>query len=220
MKITVDNVSKTIGSTMVIDCVSLELYSGKIYGFNGINGSGKTMLMRLISGLIYPTSGKVIVDGTVLQGENSFPPSIGLLIENPAFLNAYTGFQNLKMLASINGKISEQDVKQTLQRVGLNPNEKKKYKKYSLGMKQRLGIACAVMEKPDLIILDEPFISLEEDGITRVRDIIMEEKRRGALIVVACHDSGIMRELSDEIFFITAGKITGHIKNDNISLEV
>ena len=212
MKVVLDNVTKKIGPSIIIDQINLELCNENVYGFQGINGCGKTMLMRLIAGLIYPTEGKVLVDGKVLRGENSFPDSMGLLIENPAFLGGYSGLQNLNLLAEINNRITFQDVKETLSRVGLDPEDKKKYKKYSLGMKQRLGIACAIMERPEIIILDEPFISLDEAGVDMLKGIIKEERERGALIILACHDYDILADLADEIFRITAGRITKHLK--------
>lgn len=222
MKIVVDNVTKTFGNTNVIEDMSMEMQSGHVYGFQGINGCGKTMLMRLISGLIHPTKGQIIVDGQALKGENSFPKSMGLLIENPSFLNSYSGYQNLEMLASISGKIKKEDVLLALERVGLSENANKKYGKYSLGMRQRLGIACAIMEQPELILLDEPFISLDETAIDMVANIIRQEKARGALIILACHDYGYLSEASDEIFKIVGGKLAHHLVKDesNVLLEV
>lgn len=211
MDILMNNVTKVFGSTAVIDHVSLQLRSGRIYGFQGINGCGKTMLMRLIAGLIYPTTGEITIDGCILRGQNSFPPSMGLLIENPAFLGGYTGFENLKMLAGIQGKLTDDEIRTAIARVGLDPTDRKKYRKYSLGMKQRLGLACAVMERPELILLDEPFISLDEVGIKTAFDIIRQERERGALIVMACHDYDSLSTLADEIFRITAGAITKHL---------
>lgn len=202
---------KKIGPSTVLDNINLELHSGFSYGFQGINGCGKTMLMRLIAGLIYPTEGKVVVDGKTLRGHNCFPKSMGLLIENPSFIGNYSGYKNLEMLASINKRISKDDVKDTLRRVGLNPDDSKKFRKYSLGMKQRLGIACAIMEKPDLLILDEPLISLDEDGVETTRQIIIEERKRGALVILACHDYESLAYMTDEIFRITAGRITKHL---------
>lgn len=216
MKILVNHVSKIFGNTNVIDDISMELESGKVYGFQGINGCGKTMLMRLISGLIHPTNGKIIVDGKALGGENSFPMSMGLLIENPSFLNSYSGYKNLEMLASISGKISKDDVRGALHRVGLSESADKKYGKYSLGMRQRLGIACAIMERPELILLDEPFVSLDEMAVDMVAEIIREEREHGALIILACHDYELLSGASDEIFKIVGGKLTHHlVKGEN-----
>lgn len=211
MDIQVNDVSKVFGATTIINHVSMLLASGHIYGFQGINGCGKTMLMRLVAGLMYPTTGEVIVDSRVLRGQNSFPPSMGLLIENPAFLGGYTGFENLKMLAGIRGKITDEEIRESIVRVGLDPTDKKKYRKYSLGMKQRLGIACAIMERPELLILDEPFISLDETGVQTVFEIIKQEKERGALVIMACHEYETLAALADEIFRITAGTVTKHL---------
>lgn len=208
------DVVKDIKGHRVIDGISLELRSGKIFGFKGINGSGKTMLMRLLTGLIRATSGSIIIDGKELGKDITFPPSVGILIENPAFLDAYSGFQNLKMLASIKGTTRDETIAQTISLVGLDPNNSKKYRKYSLGMKQRLGIAAAIMEKPDIIVLDEPTNALDADGIEVFKKILKKEKGRGALIVISCHDLGILQELSDEIYVLEAGKVTDFITVD------
>src|SRR5699024_4871313 len=137
-----------IGNNTVIDHITCKIPSGKITGLQGINGSGKTMMMRLIAGLIYPTEGQVIVDGAVVGKDISFPPSLGLMLVNPAFLNAYSGYDNLKLLAAINGTAGPDDIENDLERVGLLDAGNKKYRKYSLGMKQRLGIAAAILERP------------------------------------------------------------------------
>ena len=143
MYIEMKSLSKTIKGAKVLDGISLKLEGGRVYGLKGKNGSGKTMLMRAMCGLIKPSSGSVLIDGRELGKEISFPPSIGVLIENPAFLTKYTGFKNLKILAGIQNKIDDEKIRQTLQAVGLDPDDKRTYRKYSLGMKQRLGIACA-----------------------------------------------------------------------------
>lgn len=207
MVIQVENVSKIIKGNMVIDCVSAEFSSGKVYGLQGINGSGKTMLMRLISGLIYPTEGRIVIDGKILGKEIAFSESIGILIENPAFLDNYSGFANLKLLASIQNKIDDEQIYKTLERVGLEPDSRKKYKKYSLGMKQKLGIAGAVMEKPELLILDEPANALDKEGIERLKKIVQEEKERGALIILSCHDSALLEAMADVIYSMENGRL-------------
>lgn len=207
MVIQVENVSKIIKGNMVIDCVSVEFSSGKVYGLQGINGSGKTMLMRLISGLIYPTEGRIVIDGKILGKEIAFSESIGILIENPAFLDNYSGFANLKLLASIQNKIDDEQIYKTLERVGLEPDSRKKYKKYSLGMKQKLGIAGAVMEKPELLILDEPANALDKEGIERLKKIVQEEKERGALIILSCHDSALLEAMADVIYSMENGRL-------------
>ncbi len=207
MSIEVKNLIKKIGSNVVLSNVNLTMTAGKIYGLKGKNGSGKTMLMRAIAGLISATEGQVIIDGKVLGKDMSFPESIGLLIENPAFLPTYSGFENLRMIASIKNIISDEDIKAVIERVGLNPEDKKKYKKYSLGMKQKLGIACAIMEKPDIVILDEPVNAVDEEGIKVIREILDELKKEGKIIILACHDKEELFFLSDEIIEIDCGVI-------------
>src|SRR5690625_5287012 len=202
------NVSKKIRGVTVIDDISMTLTSGQVVGFRGINGSGKTMLMRLIAGLILPTKGQVTIQGKQLGKEITFPESIGILIENPAFLASYSGFQNLKMLASIRDQIDDNQINHTLRFVGLNEESgRKKYKKYSLGMKQRLGIAGAIMEQPDIVILDEPTNSLDTSGVELVKKIVRHERERGALVILSCHDTDILDELADEIYYLEEGAL-------------
>jgi len=206
-EIEIRNVSKTIKGHKVIDNISLKLRSGEIIGFKGVNGSGKTMLMRLIAGLILPDSGDIIIDSERIGKDITFPRSIGILIENPAFLDPYSGFQNLKLLASIKNNIDGSAVKDAISAVGLNPDDKKKYRKYSLGMKQRLGIAAAIMEHPDIILLDEPTNALDSDGVKTVKDLLQKEKERGALIAVSCHNADVLEEMSDRIVLLENGRI-------------
>ena len=215
MNIKISHVSKTIKNNPVIKDISMELQSGAVYGFKGINGSGKTMLMRLISGLIRPSQGEISMNGKILGKDISFPNSIGVFLENPAFLDAYSGSNNLKLLASIKSVASDEDIRNTLLRVGLDPDSNKKYKKYSLGMKQRLGIAAAIMEKPEIVILDEPTNSLDEDGVDLVKHIVRNEKERGALVIVSCHDEGILKGMSDEVFLLEQGRLIGHITEED-----
>lgn len=212
MYIELKNVSKKIKGVLVLDNINLYMESGKIYGLKGRNGSGKTMLMRAVSGLI-KVSGDVIIDDKKLGKDISFPDSIGLLIENPAFISNYTGFENLKTLASIRSRIKDETIRDVMEEIGLNPNDKRVFKKYSLGMKQRLGIAAAVMENPDIIILDEPVNAIDEAGIVQVRDILHKHRERGALIIIACHDSEELNYLSDETIVIEEGKIVDKTMN-------
>ena len=207
MYIEIKNLTKEIKGSVVLSNINLRLEQGKIYGIRGKNGSGKTMLMRAICGLILPTEGTIDINGEILGKQISFPRSIGVLIENPSFLPDYTGFRNLKTLAEIQGKIDDDKIRAAISKVGLDPDDKKKYKKYSLGMKQRLGIACAIMEEPDIVLLDEPINALDEKGVELVRGILQELKARGAIVMVACHDREELEALSDEIFEMEAGKI-------------
>lgn len=210
MAIVLDHVCKKLGKATVIDDISCTIQSGRITGFKGINGSGKTMLMRLITGLIYPSSGKVSVEGKILGKDIGFPPSIGIMLENPAFLNSYSGYENLKMIASVKDAIDGKRIEEVLRIVGLGDSGKKKYKKYSLGMKQRLGIASAIMEYPDILLLDEPTNSLDTSGVEMVKQVVRAEKERGATVVISCHDNEILEDLADEVFMIETGKITGN----------
>ena len=215
MNIKISHVSKIIKNNPVIKDISMELQSGAVYGFKGINGSGKTLWIRLISGLIPPSQREISMNGKILGKDISFPNSIGVFLENPAFLDAYSGFNNLKLLASIKSVASDDDIRNTLLRVGLDPDSNKKYKKYSLGMKQRLGIAAAIMEKPEIVILDEPTNSLDEDGVDLVKHIVRNEKERGALVIVSCHDEEILKGMSDEVFLLEQGRLIGHITEED-----
>lgn len=206
MFIELTNVSKTIKGTVVLDDINLRMESGKVYGLKGKNGSGKTMLMRAVCGLI-STDGTVNINGEILGKDILFPRSIGVLIENPSFISNYTGFKNLKVLASIQNRINDEDIKNALIKVQLDPDDKRTYRKYSLGMKQKLGIAAAFMENPDIIILDEPINALDEAGAKQVHKILEEQKSRGAIIIIACHDREELEMLSDEIIEISEGKI-------------
>jgi ABC-2 type transport system ATP-binding protein len=217
MKIYLNNVSKTLQETEVVNGITLELHSGNIYGLCGCNGCGKTMLMRLICGLISPTNGEILVNDKKLGDKFDFVPNTGLLIETPAFLKEYNGFQNLRILANLNNKINDKDIHDVLEKVGLDVNQKK-VKKYSLGMKQRLGIAAAIMENPELLILDEPTNALDSSGVEMLENIIFEEKQRNALIVIACHNDSFLKKVSDVVFFIENGKIIKEekrIENEN-----
>lgn len=202
-----EHYTKNFKKVTVLDDINLTLESGKVIGLKGKNGSGKTMLMRAISGLILPTSGKVFINDKELGKQISFPPSIGLLIENPSFIANYTGFKNLKILASIQNKISDEEIREVIRKVGLKPDDPRTFKKYSLGMKQRLGIAAAIMEKPDIVILDEPINALDEAGAGLIKGILDELKANGSLIIIACHDTEELNYLSDEVYEIYEGQL-------------
>lgn len=205
--IKLEDVSKNIKDRIVLDHINFTFEDGKVYGLKGINGSGKTMLMRLIAGLIFPSDGKIFVSGKELGRDISFPESIGLLLENPVFLDRYTGLDNLKLLAELSGSVDVAKLKQILIKVGLDPDDKRKYRKYSLGMKQRLGIAAAIMDEPSIILLDEPINALDEDGVELFTKIMNEEKERGTLIILSCHEEMRLREYADVIVFMKDGKI-------------
>lgn len=207
-RINVVNYSKIIKGRVILEDVNLSLESGRIYGLKGVNGSGKTMLLRALCGLIYPTSGYVEVDGEKLRKNISFPRSVGALIESPAFLDNFTGYKNLEMIASLKEIASRQDIEDALTEVGLDPHDARTYKKYSLGMKQKLGLACCFMEKPDIILLDEPFNALDEESVEKIKRIMIRHKERGVLIVLACHDGQSLLSLSDEIYNVVEGRVT------------
>lgn len=207
MSIHVCSYTKTIKGITVLDGITCSFEPGRVYGLQGKNGSGKTMLLRAISGLILPTSGYVSIDGKVVGEDMVFPPSIGLLIENPSFIARYTGMKNLELLATLKGKASASRIREVLEQVGLDPADKRPYRKYSLGMKQRLGIACAVMEGPDIVLLDEPLNALDPSGISCVKRVLDDMRGRGATIVVACHDADELRQISDEILTLAEGGI-------------
>ena len=210
MFLEVKNVTKSIHGDIVIKNVSLCSERGRVIGLRGINGSGKTMLMRLISGLIRPTKGQILIDGEVVSKDIPFPRSLGVLIEGPAFLDDYSAMDNLKLIAYPKGKVTEDEIKAVLSEVRLDPKSRKKYKKFSLGMKQRLGIAAAVMEHPDLILLDEPTNALDESGVDMLGDIVKKEKDRGAVLIVSSHDRDILEDISDEIYDLDQGEIVRH----------
>ena len=207
MEIRIENATKYIKKALILDRVQLELYGGTVYGLQGPNGSGKTMLMRLVAGLMRPTEGRVLLDGKELGREMDFPPSVGLLIENPAFLPGYTGLKNLEMLAQIQGRVTTEQIRKTIWDVGLDPDDPRKYRKYSLGMKQRLGIAAAIMEQPDLVLMDEPTNALDDAGVAQICELIRRARERGALIILACHDAAILEGLADEIYTVSNGRV-------------
>lgn len=211
MYIELSNVCKIIKGNKILTDVSLKMQSGNIYGFQGKNGCGKTMLMRAICGLIRIDSGKIDIDGKILGKDIEFPESIGVLIENPAFLNNFTGFKNLKILAEVQGNITDCDIKKAIESVGLDYKDKRTYKKYSLGMKQKLGIAAAIMGNPKLVILDEPINAIDESGVQNIREILQDIKRKDSIVIIACHDREELELLSDHIFQIENGRI---VKNE------
>jgi len=214
LKIIIKNFTKKLSHNYVLTDINLELESGKIYGFVGKNGSGKTMLMRAICGLILPTMGYVEIDGKIVGKDISFPENVGVLIENPGFIPSYSGFRNLKVLAQIKNKISNDKIIETLEKVGLEPNDRKSFRKYSLGMKQKLGIAAAIMENPELLILDEPFNGLDEDSVNNIRNLIIESKKQNNIIILSCHDSQEIDIMCDEIVEIKLGKIVSIKKSE------
>ncbi len=207
MKLVAEKVCKTIRKAEILRDVDLELEGGTIYGFVGRNGSGKTMLFRALSGLMGLTSGQVTLDGKLLHRDFSVLPSLGIVLEHVGLYPGLTGVENLRYLTKLTGKIGPSEVRTAIERVGLDPDDKRTYRKYSLGMKQRLAIAQAVMEAPDVIMLDEPTNGLDDDGVRKIRELILEEKARGALILLASHNQEDIRILSDQLYRIEAGRL-------------
>jgi len=201
------DVSKNINGNKILENINLKLVSGKIYGIVGKNGSGKTMLFRVIAGLIKPTEGRVLYQGKGLYEKNGKSPVIGITIENMGMYPEFSGFYNLKFLAGIRKLISDSDIKEAIERVGLDANDKRPLRKYSLGMRQRITLAQAFMEKPDILLLDEPTNGLDEAGVELIRGIIREEAKRGAIVFLASHNKEDISCLCDEIIHINSGRL-------------
>lgn len=203
----IENLTKTFGTQTVISDISMTLVSGKIYGLVGRNGSGKTMLMKMILGFVSPSSGSIEIEGKVLGKDISMPDRIGAIIENPGFLPEYSGFKNLKFLAMIHNKISNEEIREAMRIVGLDSDSKKHVGKYSLGMRQRLGIAQAIMEDPDILLLDEPLNGLDNEGVEEIRKVLLSLKEKGKLIILASHSKEDIQILCDTVFRMDHGKI-------------
>lgn len=207
MVIEIKDISKKIGDQSVLNHISLHLESGHVYGLKGRNGSGKTMLMRAVCGLIRLTEGEIEIDGEILRKDITFPGSVGVLIETPGFINNFSGYDNLQMITSIKEIVSNERVKETMELLGLDPADKKPFRKYSLGMKQKLGIAAAIVENPKLVILDEPTNALDEKSRQTFKEILGALREEGALVLLSCHDSEDLLELSDQIIEIQEGRV-------------
>lgn len=208
MKIELKNVSKSFKKIKVIDDVSISFESGHIYGFYGRNGSGKSVLQKIISGLYTPTTGTVLVDGVDINAIGTYPSNMRVLIEKPAFFPDISGFENLKLLADINKTIDEKKILEILELVNLTEEKNKKYSKYSLGMKQKLGVAQAIMEDPDILILDEPFNGIEQATVDKLTEYFLSKKKEGKLIIVSTHIKEDLTKLSDKIFVFDNGKVS------------
>lgn len=202
------NVTKQFREEAVLKDVNLELFDNKIYGFTGRNGSGKSILFKLISGYMRPSEGEIIVDGKVLGMECDFPKALGVLIETPGFLRYESGFDNLNYLAKIQNIIGKEEVELAMEMVGLNPKSKKHVGKYSLGMKQRLGIAQALMERPDIVILDEPMNALDDAGVELIRKLILDYKGKDRIILLASHSKEDIELMCDEVYHLQNGTVT------------
>lgn len=207
MKIKISNLTKKLKKNIVLENINLELSDSQIYGLSGRNGSGKSVLLKIICGLYKPTSGEVLIDGKNYEKSNLFYPDLRALIESPNFFPELTGYENLLLLAKIQNKIGKKEINETLKKVNLYEEKDKKYSDYSLGMKQKLGIAQVLMENPKIIILDEPFNGIEEETVEKIINILLEEKKKGKLIIVSTHIKEDLKKLADKIFIIDDGKI-------------
>ena len=214
----IEHVTKRFGEDIVLQEVNLSLKTGNVYGIVGNNGSGKTVLMKCICGFLPVTTGTIFVFGKKIGHDVDFPESLGVIIETPGFLTQYTGFKNLEILADMNGRISKADIRIVLKRVGLNPDMKKPVGKYSLGMRQRLGIAQAIMEDPLFLILDEPFNGLDKHGVEEIRELLLDLKAAGKTILLASHNEEDIRILCDHVYEMDGG-ILMEIKTSGVSAE-
>lgn len=203
--ITVENAVKRYGRQTVLQNVSVSFTKGKIHGIIGRNGSGKTVLFKCICGFITLDGGKIIVNGKEIGKDVDMPSNLGVIIESPGFLPNYNAFRNLKFLAMLKKKITDAEIKDSIRKVGLDPESKKWVGKYSMGMRQRLGIAQAIMEKPDILILDEPFNGLDKHGVEEMRTLLLELKEQGKTILLASHNSEDIRLLCDYVYEMDAG---------------
>lgn len=206
--ITVNDLSLTINKTEILKSVSATFETGKIHGLIGRNGSGKTMLMKCICGFVRATSGKVTVAGKEIGKDCDFPESVGVIIETPGFIPYYSGYKNLKLLADLGKKADKQAIYSAMQTVGLSPELKRHVKKYSLGMRQRLGLAQAIMEDPDLLILDEPMNGLDKDGVADMRRYLLDLRTKGKTILIASHSAEDIEVLCDTVCEMDKGRLS------------
>lgn len=206
--ISVQGVTKVFKRQAVLQNVSVDFAEGGIYGLIGRNGSGKTMLMRCICGFVPPTSGEIFVHGERVLYGSDFPKGIGFIIESPGFLKSVSGLNNLKRLASIHKKIDETQIREAIKKVGLDPDSKKQVGRYSLGMRQRLGIAQAIMEHPDILMLDEPMNGLDNDGVAEMRDLFLHLKNEGKTIIIASHNHADIELLCDHVYEMDNGRLS------------
>ena len=207
MKLEIKNLSKKFGDSVVLNDINLTFNSGKIYGFIGRNGSGKSVLLKIICGFYPPTEGTILLNGKNYIEKNEFPDNTRALIEKPKFLPDLTGFENLELLASIQNKIGKKEIDDSLEKLNLTKEANKKYSKYSLGTKQNLGIAQVLMENPKLIILDEPFNGVENETAHKIRNILLEEKKKDKIILIASHIKEDITTLADIVYEVDGGKI-------------
>lgn len=206
--IKVEGVTKKYGTATVLDNVTVSFERGKIHGLIGRNGSGKTMLIKCICGFVPVTEGKIYVSNKIIGKDIDIPENVGAIIEQPGFLYNYNGYQNLKFLASINNKIGKKEIREAISKVGLDPDSKKHVGKYSMGMRQRLGLAQALMENPDILFLDEPMNGLDRHGVEEMRELFKELRETGKTIIMANHSMEDIEMLCDTVNEMDQGKLT------------
>lgn len=206
--IQVKNLDLTINKTQILKNVCVSFEKGKIHGLIGRNGSGKTMLMKCICGFIRPTNGEIYVDDKQVGKDCDFPENIGIIIETPGFIPYYSGYKNLKLIADLNKKITPEQIKQAMAQVGLDPELKRHVVKYSLGMRQRLGLAQAIMENPDILILDEPMNGLDKEGVEDMRKYLLDFRKQGKTIIIASHSTEDIEVLCDTVSEMDKGILT------------
>lgn len=207
VRIEIKDLTKRFGEAAVLEHVNMVLESGHIYGFVGRNGSGKTMLMKHICGFVRPTQGSVSVNGRVVGKDIDIPEDMGIIIESPGFLAEYSAYQNLRLLAMIRGRIGRKEIYEALRRVGLDPESKKHVGKYSLGMRQRLGLAQALMEDPSILVLDEPMNGLDNEGVAQIRELLAGCRDSGKLVVIASHTKEDIDILCDTVYYMDHGRV-------------
>ncbi len=203
--ISVRNVSKSFRETKALDGVTVDFEEGKIHGVIGRNGSGKSVLFKCITGFMRPDSGEIIVCGRPVKPLS--PAEMGIIIEHPGFISGLSGYRNLRYLAGIRNRISKEKIRQTIELVGLDPDEKKAVRKYSMGMRQRLGIAQAIMEDPPILVIDEPMNGLDKHGVTEMRELLKKLRDKGTTVLIASHYAGDIDELCDTVVEMEAGKM-------------
>ena len=207
MEIIVKDLSKKFKKITILENINMKFESGKIYGIVGRNGSGKSVFLKILCSFYKPTTGEILFDNINYNSNNNFPPSVRALIENPTFFPDLTGFENLKLLSSIQNKIGDEEIIKTLDQVNLLSEKDKKYSEYSLGMKQKLGIAQVLMENPDVMIFDELFNGIEEKTVEKIRNILLELKNQNKIIIVTSHIKEDIGVLSDEVYKFDCGRV-------------
>lgn len=206
--INVRDINLILGKTQILKDINVTFEAGKIHGLIGRNGSGKTMLMKCICGFIRPTSGEITVNGKRVGRDVDFPEDMGIIIETPGFIPYYSGYKNLKLLAGLNNRIGKDEIRNSMEQVGLDPDLKRHVRKYSLGMRQRLGLAQAIMENPKILILDEPFNGLDKDGVMEMREYLLSYKKQRKTILICSHSAEDISVLCDTVHEMDKGRIS------------